>query len=68
MPTLSPYIEVMKSKVERWKVDVAVARANHQTAIAQVKQAELHVKSVEDAAHWAQQALQKLLVEVLGSG
>ncbi|KAH0833803.1 hypothetical protein J3R83DRAFT_10953 [Lanmaoa asiatica] len=68
MPTLGPYIEVMKSEVERWKVDIAVARANHQTAIAQVKQAKLHVKSVEDAARRAQQALQKLLAEASGSG
>ncbi|KAH0826429.1 hypothetical protein J3R83DRAFT_5407 [Lanmaoa asiatica] len=69
IPTsVAPQIEAMKSEVERWKIDVGLARENHQLAITKAQHTERHLKSVEDAARRVQKSLDKMLAEASGSG
>ncbi|KAG9308263.1 hypothetical protein JVU11DRAFT_12150 [Chiua virens] len=48
--SLPPHAAVMRSEVDRWLLDVEAARSNHQAAVAQARQAELHLQAVERGA------------------
>ncbi|KAG9308264.1 hypothetical protein JVU11DRAFT_12151 [Chiua virens] len=68
--TFPPHVAIMRSEVDRWRLEVRAARANHETAVSEARLAEMkvlqsqrHLDAVEAAARRAQKAYDAMLEE-----